>query len=425
LIDQGYAFQLCIVDLTTVVGGAAKYRHADLTQQIDMTLFAQRDGSGAVAATGLEEVAKPLQDSRGLLNYRTATKIGKVVRVGGSVVGFTPDPYVSVTDTDAAAMFVVSPELDGSGNPLEVENLALSYILKSAFVQQDGSTVLVPTAESDLEPVPQPSIASITMKLSSELVTAEWRKLRASWTVEATQTFNSHFGIDIDQTMTEKLSQFTAIEIEGEILNDLLRGATGARYYWSKRLGEGVNVETGVAQRVQITASADGTGELPYRFTGTQQEWYSGLINVMSQAATESEYKTHMGSPNVAIAGVKAAQVLAATGRYAATASVGATGYEFPMKAGVTFEGAIDGLFTVYKSKYIPTNVILLAYKGTGGEGLETGYVLAPWVPIVLTGLVTRPEDFNPTRGVMTAYAKKMIRGDMYATVTIKGINVT
>jgi hypothetical protein len=84
--------------------------------------------------------------------------------------------------------------------------------------------------------------------------------------------------------------------------------------------------------------------------------------------------------------------------------------------------GTLSNRFTVYKDPYFPRNKILIGYKG--GSYLETGYVYAPYVPLIVTPTIFAPEDFTPRKGVMTRYGKKMVRSDFYGTVTCLDMNV-
>ena len=84
--------------------------------------------------------------------------------------------------------------------------------------------------------------------------------------------------------------------------------------------------------------------------------------------------------------------------------------------------GSLSNRFTVYKDPYFPRNKILVGYKG--GSYLESGYVYAPYVPLIVTPTIFAPEDFTPRKGVMTRYGKKMVRADFYGTVTCMDMDV-
>ena len=67
-------------------------------------------------------------------------------------------------------------------------------------------------------------------------------------------------------------------------------------------------------------------------------------------------------------------------------------------------------------------NTMLVGFRG--GNFLETGAVYAPYVPLIMTPLVYDPEDFTPRKGVMTRYAKKMVRPEFYAKIQVADLNL-
>jgi hypothetical protein len=85
---------------------------------------------------------------------------------------------------------------------------------------------------------------------------------------------------------------------------------------------------------------------------------------------------------------------------------------------GVQKIGAINSRYTVYKNPYMTENVILMGYKGN--QFLETGAVFAPYIPLIMTPLVYDPSSFTPRKGIMTRYAKKMVRPDFYGKVLVR-----
>jgi len=87
---------------------------------------------------------------------------------------------------------------------------------------------------------------------------------------------------------------------------------------------------------------------------------------------------------------------------------------------GVSQVGALQNRFTVYKSPYMSENTILLGFRGS--NFLETGAVYAPYVPLIMTPLVYDPSDFTPRKGVMTRYAKKMVRPEFYGKIYVEGL---
>jgi len=57
-----------------------------------------------------------------------------------------------------------------------------------------------------------------------------------------------------------------------------------------------------------------------------------------------------------------------------------------------------------------------------GSNFFETGAVYAPYVPLIMTPLVYDPTNFTPRRGVMTRYAKKIVRPEFYGKIIVDGL---
>ena len=67
-------------------------------------------------------------------------------------------------------------------------------------------------------------------------------------------------------------------------------------------------------------------------------------------------------------------------------------------------------------------NDILMGFRGA--NFLETGadsryWRPPPYVPLIMTPLVYDPVNFTPRKGVMTRYAKKMVRPEFYGKVIV------
>ena len=83
--------------------------------------------------------------------------------------------------------------------------------------------------------------------------------------------------------------------------------------------------------------------------------------------------------------------------------------------------GQLSKKFDIYVDPYFHRNVVLVGRKGS--SFLESGYVYAPYVPLQVTPTIFGVEDFVPRKGVMTRYAKKMVRADMYGLVICRGLD--
>jgi hypothetical protein len=88
---------------------------------------------------------------------------------------------------------------------------------------------------------------------------------------------------------------------------------------------------------------------------------------------------------------------------------------------GAVKAGNLSKKFDVYVDPYFPRNLLLVGRMG--GSFLESGYVYAPYVPLQVTPTIFGVEDFVPRKGVMTRYAKQMVRSDMYGLVIVRGLS--
>jgi hypothetical protein len=210
--------------------------------------------------------------------------------------------------------------------------------------------------------------------------------------------------LDAEVELTSILSEQIALEIDREILNDLVQGATAGTYYWSRAAGRFVNRLTG--QEVGATTATPD-------FTGTVSEWYETLVETINDVSAQIHRKTLRGGANFIVVGPEVANVLEFTAGFRAQV----TGDADRGTVGAVKTGALSKKWDVYVDPYFPRNVVLVGRKG--GSFLESGYVYAPYVPLQVTPTIFGTEDFVPRKGVMTRYGKKMVRPDMYGIVVV------
>jgi hypothetical protein len=275
----------------------------------------------------------------------------------------------------------------------------------------------VPSFETDFAVTPAPAIPEIDIKIESIAITATTRKLRAKWSPELAQDLNAYHSIDAEVELTGILSEQIALEIDREVLNDLLTQANGANFFWSKAPGRFLDKYTG---RPQTLSSALAIGP---SFTGTVREWYETLVESVIDVANTIHRKTLRGSANFVVTSPDVCTLLEASVLYKPKYTLDGEGQvSTPFTIGAEPVGTLSNRFTVYKDPYFPRNKILVGFKG--GSYLETGYVYAPYVPLIVTPTIFAPEDFTPRKGVMTRYGKKMVRTDFYGTVTVLDMNI-
>ena len=355
-------------------------------------------------------------------NVRKLTKLGsgttEATFVADSISGthfltlvqLANDAAAAALALGAAAVDVVSvnfPKAD-SVSHVDVDSVA-------QFGQVTGNLPFegAPEDRDNASPV----IPEIDIKIESIPVTAQTRKLRARWSPELAQDLNAYHSMDAEVELTQILSEQIALEIDREILGDLLTGAKGANFFWSRSPGKFVNKRTG-AEVARTSTLNPGPA-----FTGTVREWYETLTETVIDVANEIHRKTLRGSANFIVVSPDVATILEASVLYRPSYSLDGDGQVgAPFTMGAEKIGTLSNRFTVYKDPYFPRNKILVGYKG--GSYLETGFVYAPYVPLIVTPTIFQPEDFTPRKGVMTRYGKKMVRADFYGTVTCLDMNI-
>ena len=404
---------------------------ADLTAVKEIGLY----GGGAIVESwAATSAGLALLNGRGVkvLSASDAVQGGQIVNIrrlnqlGTFAAGvFTPDPMVTISTDGAALLTIVSgtfrPDLTTNPTVANYHGFSGSYVQSPTLnVGGDGDTLTIPTFESNFgagSTNVNPQIPEIDIKIESIAVTAETRKLRARWSPELAQDLNAYHSLDAEVELTQILSEQIALELDREILNDLLTQAKGANYYWSRMPGKFVNKKTGGEVSLSSTLASGPS------FTGTVREWYETLVETIIDVANEIHRKTLRGSANFIVVSPDVATIFEASILYKPNYSLDGQGQVgSPFQLGAAPIGSLSNRFTVYKDPYFPRNKVLVGYKG--GSYLETGYVYAPYVPLIVTPTIFAPEDFTPRKGVMTRYGKKMVRADFYGTVTCMDMDV-
>jgi len=256
-------------------------------------------------------------------------------------------------------------------------------------------------------------IPEIDIKVESVSVTAITKKLKAKWTPELGQDLNAYHNLDAEVELTSILSEQIALEIDREIIEDLVKQATAKTLYWSRRPGKFMNRETGLP----IGNDLANESMLGADFTGTVSEWYETLVETINDVSAQIHRKTLRGGANFVVCSPEVANLLEFTAGFRANVTADSDRGTI----GAVNVGSLSKKWDVYVDPYFPRNVVLVGRKG--GSFLESGYVYAPYVPLQVTPTIFGVEDFVPRKGVMTRYAKKMVRPDMYGLVICTDLN--
>ena len=248
------------------------------------------------------------------------------------------------------------------------------------------------------------SIPEINVKLKSEAIVAKTRKLKAVWTPEFAQDLNAYQSLDAEAELTSIMSEYIAMEIDLEILDMLISSVpTNNTEVWSAVNNQSISGAT--------------TSDLG--FYNSQGQWFQTLGTKMQKVSNKIHQLTLRGGANFLVCSPTVATVLESIPGFASNSDGDAAKAKYAF--GVQKVGAINSRYDVYKNPYMTENVILMGYRGS--QFLETGAVYAPYIPLIMTPLVYDPKNFQPRKGVMTRYAKQMVRGEFYGKVYVGHLN--
>jgi hypothetical protein len=260
----------------------------------------------------------------------------------------------------------------------------------------------VPNAASNS----QISIPEINVRMQSQAITAKTKKLKAVWTPEFAQDLSAYQNIDAEAELTNIMSEYISMEIDLEILDMLIEDAAAGTEYWSAINNQVYN--NGVFTSVAANA-----------FYNTQGQWFQTLGTKIQKLSNKIHQLTLRGGANFIVTSPTVATILESIPGFASTSNGEADQMEYAF--GVQKIGTVNGRYKVYKNPYMTENLMLMGYRGS--QFLETGAVFAPYIPLIMTPLVYDPDTFTPRKGLLTRYAKKMLRPEFYAKIYVSGLN--
>ncbi len=348
------------------------------------TSYADEILSGEVNTVAVPVASLPGYDSKGVRAFRltgVADQFPQFTKVVGTDLVFVAQSS-DFANASIAVKFHKQP----------------SDVTRGDFEAKGNSLSANPEADID--------IPELNVEMKSEPIVAKTRKLKAQWTPEFAQDLNAYHSIDAEAELTSMLSEYISQEIDFEILDMLIQDAKTTSY-WSSTVGKEWN-GSNFAEYSAVGASASAF---------TQQAWFQTLGTVIAGVSNKIHQKTLRGGANFLVVSPDVATIIESIPGYASTADNGDAQFAF----GVTKVGALNSRFQVYKNPYMKENVILMGYRGT--QFLETGAVYAPYIPLIMTPLVYDPKNFTPRKGVMTRYAKQMLRGEFYGKIYVDGLH--
>ena len=258
--------------------------------------------------------------------------------------------------------------------------------------------------ESGANCCPDQVIPEINIQMQSSAIVAKTRKLKAVWTPEFAQDLNAYHALDAEAELTSILSEYISLEIDLEILSMLIDGAAAGTENWSA-----INNQS-------IVAGAVGPD---LGFYNSQGQWFQTLGTKIQKLSNIIHQKTLRGGANFMVVSPTVATILESIPGFAADTDGDAAKMNYAF--GVQKVGSLNSRQKVYKNPYMTANTILLGYRGT--QFLESGAVFAPYIPLIMTPLVYDPNTFVPRKGLLTRYAKKMVRPEFYGKINVAGLD--
>lgn len=360
--------------------------------------------SGAVALGQLFKVTVDLDDNASITNVDVANF--KSFAVSGTV-NSTVNAYYRRHNKFNTATNVLTVYHSGSQRLNSGSTVQVAYVKKTALAANTTGTTLTPAFEYGYDN--SDDIPTLDIKIASMAVTANDRKLKVQWTPELAQDLNAYHAIDAEQELTQMLADQVALDIDNEVLRDLTNEAElrGTKMYWDMRPNFFVDKNTG--HRLADAPT----------FTGNLIDWYHGLLQTIQDVSNQIARKTLQSGANFLVVGPDVATILETMVQFRPIMDASDPAYvKFAM--GIEKMGSLSNRWTVYKNAHYDRNKILVGLKGD--EWLKTGYVYAPYVPMIVTPTIYDPNNFTPSKALMTRYARQIVRPDFYGVVVVKGM---
>ena len=397
--------------------------------------------------------------SRYNLTYRglTASGIGSIA--GADSEGNWEDPAGGDAATndgldgdDAVGGFDLSSVLQGDhGTPSTTVGGKIASF-------PDSSTILGYDVSAG-EALLGSAIPEINFHIEQQAVVARTRKMRALWTLEASQDLRAYHDLDLERELTGLLSKELQLEIDRELIEDIRMiaydvGTGGFGGFWRESLANGNPNSFGAIggkgpfgsgftpaaftwslDAASSTATALGTNPtgsdnnvFVIDFSSSAIDFapqhmghvYANLLAVLN-LASQDIYKTTWRGPG---SWLLTSPLVASMLESAAKLEGGVASADKPTNVGATqieHRGKFAGKYDLYVDPLYPEDEILMGYKGA--NAMDSGFVYAPYIPLQQLPTITDPETFQPRKGILTRYGKVAIQPEsrFYRVIRVIG----
>jgi len=292
-------------------------------------------------------------------------------------------------------------------------------------------------------------IPDMTFHIEQQPVVARTRKMRALWTLEASQDLKAYHNLDLERELTELLSSELRLEIDRELIEDLrmiaydVTGAFGgfdrANLDWGQSNNFNLNSQNDFVGFQNQGADANGnwsTNPAGTRRNVFMMDWgasdlnfaprhigdtYANLLALINIASQDIYTSTQRGPGNWLLCAPVVASMLESSAKLQGGIDR-ADGPTNMNKNGISYVGKFMGRYDLFVDPLYPEDEILMGYKGNGP--MDTGYVYAPYIPLQGLPKVVDPATFQPRKGLITRYGKAAITPEsrFYRVIRFSGV---
>jgi hypothetical protein len=260
----------------------------------------------------------------------------------------------------------------GGSGTINSSNGQFSVTFKVAPV---AAVIIVATFDLDFQKNPD-LIPEVDISITSQSVTAQNKKLRARYTLDAGYDVEQAWGRSVDNELKAALASEIRMETDGEILNQIATQATAPSYSWSR------------------------TPDANIAWADHKWAFYDKAVLPASGGIFETTAKVE---GNFIVAGTDVCTVIESLAPQFKS--------ENSMQPGPHYIGTL-GEFRVYKNPYYAKTQWVMGYKGT--MFLEAGFIWAPYLPLYTTR-TTVLDDTVARFGMLQSSARKMINSNFYS----------
>ena len=289
------------------------------------------------------------------------------------------------------------------------------------------------------------AIPEVTLQIEQQPVIARTKKMRALWTLEASQDLRAYHNLDLERELTDLLGKEIRLEVDREIIENLrgiaydLSNTAGSLFSEAMldqasnqgALGDfaGVNNDSNFGDFLFTQTGGAATGlanSLPGSTQGSNKnvflcdfetstlnfaprhvgDVYANLLATINFASQDIFKTTQRGAGNWLLTSPVVATIL----ETAAKLTGGIEAADGPTNFGpgsIQFRGKFMGRYDLFVDPLYPEGEILVGYKG--GNPMDGGFVYSPYIPFQALPTITDPESFQPRKGILTRYGKTAI----------------